>query len=201
MLVGCVIYYEDCLDLLERCFTSLRARVDRLVAVDGAYESFPHDLPWSSEAHLQVAKRYADVLWSTGVPWADEIEKRNSYLEHCDPGDWVLVLDADEELHGRLPVLDEAQVGYNVTLHQDWLQPRPVFRFFRMSEGLHYRGAHNALFDAEGRLLNHEVTETLPNLNIEHHAWKRPAERVSAKGIYVRALAERERAFREEYKL
>ena len=200
-VVGCTIFYDDNLDLLERCLASLRARVDTLVAVDGAFASFPHERASSSEAHLQVARRYADVLWTTGVPWHDEVEKRNAYLEHVDNGDWALVLDADEELHGELGELDSRQVGYDLLLHQSWLKPRGVFRLFQKWPGVRYKGAHNAVFNARGDLLNLASAGTLPGLTIEHHTWERPPARVEAKGVYIRALAERERAFREEHRL
>jgi hypothetical protein len=44
----------------------------------------------------------AEIVQPPGHAWRDEIEQRNAYFQG-DPGDWYLVLDADERVSGALP--------------------------------------------------------------------------------------------------
>lgn len=71
---------------LARCLTSVEGLVDEIVVVDTG----------SDDDSREVARAHGAI--SVEFPWVDDFAAaRNVALEHCR-GDWVLQLDADEEV-------------------------------------------------------------------------------------------------------
>lgn len=198
MIYGCVIVYNDA-GFLEGSLQSLKGKVDRIVVVDGAYAKFPHEIAYSTDKSLEIARKLADIVIETKNPWATEQQKRNSYLL-ASPGDYYFVLDADEKLEGDLSSLSEEPFGYEVTIERGDFPLMTIFRCFKHQRGLHYYGTHHALW-LDGVLLNNQEKQTLSSGRIIHLTDQRTRERVMEKGIYYRDLLEAERSFRSEWKL
>ncbi|HLJ82330.1 MAG TPA: glycosyltransferase [Ktedonobacterales bacterium] len=79
---------RDAEQTLERACASVRPHVDELVIVDTG----------STDRTVEIAAGYADTL--VGFQWCDDFAAaRQHAFDHCT-GDWVMHLDADDELHG-----------------------------------------------------------------------------------------------------
>ena len=200
MLVGCMIFYDEAW-ILKRTLKALKERVGKVIAVDGPYEHFPHEKTRSVDGSCDIAEQLADVVIlpdrrSNG--WHDEMEKRNSYLKFVRPGDWVVVVDADEELQGAFPRLHGQ--AYRIRMHE---RSDPVtmelFRVFKMGSDTRYVGAHFCVFEDE-TLLNNVPMSVLKGVDLVHHRLDRPRERSKRKGPYLDWLKEHEREFRETWK-
>lgn len=205
-IVACAIVWNEEM-LLPGCLESLVGQVDQVVVVDGAYEAFPHDVPWSTDGTEQVARAYG-ARWVEPpergtVPWLSEIEKRNASLEAAREvgGEWALVIDADERLVGALPRLER---GAFYALEA--FEGRPAWRNWsvRVFElaGARYEGAHCAAWQ-EGRLLRPgEGVQVEPGAcRLMHLAALRTEERKWAKAAYYLELGRAEEAYRREHGL
>jgi len=143
---------------------------------------------------------------STGdfKPWDHEYIKRNKYLVGKD-GDYYFVIDADERLVNRIEMDSLQKDAYNVMIERDDnTVPYPILRIFKHSPGIHYAGAHHAIFinDILQRAKN---VDNLPGAKLAHaHVIriKRDPMRALAKGAYYRHLTgQEEAAFRTQYGL
>ena len=165
--------------------------------VDGAYCCFPFDMPYSTDGTLRIAAELADEVIPTSAPWETEIVKRNQYLVG-QPGDYYLVVDADEEFVGEIPDLE--QDDYQIELRRtDPVGPYSIYRLFKHRDGIRYNGTHHALFVGD-KFLNRRDLPVVKGCHLIHHM-DRPRERVEAKGVYYRRLKEQEAPFRAEYGL
>lgn len=197
MLIGVVSFYNE-IQFLERCLRSLRGKADFIVGIDGAYISFPHDKPWSTDGTIELARKYADKVITTEKAWESQIVKRNQYLIGKE-GDWYLMIDGDEEIAGSLEGY-ETKDDWNISLYRtDGVPMYPVYRLFRHRQGMRYFGTHHCLMIG-GEILNKRKMPSMPNCNIVHYNAERPRARREAKGEYYRSRTE-EREFREINKI
>jgi hypothetical protein len=158
----------------------------RVVVIDGAYRSFPHEVPWSTDGTLEIAERFGCEVVRVDRPWDDQVAKRTVALAYGT----VFIIDADELLTG-VPVPDRGDCGWveicNPTLYGDsYRQPR----LFHAGPGWHYGGRHHWVYDAAGRLVAghgqpgesfHHYDLPVMLHNVRH--WRDP-ERLAAKTEY-----------------
>ncbi|MDQ7788611.1 MAG: glycosyltransferase family 2 protein, partial [Clostridia bacterium] len=134
---------------LGRCLNSVRDVVDEMIVIDTG----------SSDGTANIARSLGARVYS--FVWNDNFsDARNSSLEMAT-GDWILFLDADEELapesHDALRSLvnDETVDGYFVKIinylgNEGWTETCPdiVFRLFRNRPEYRFRGAiHEQIAD------------------------------------------------------
>jgi hypothetical protein len=106
-LIACLNLYNEA-PWIERVLAALRENgVDCAIAVDGAYQGFPHEQWWSSDGMLDVLREHSRDGWLHLVPapangWPGQEVKRTAYLRVADmiaqPGDWLVQVDGDEVL-------------------------------------------------------------------------------------------------------
>ena len=196
-------YNEE--QMVERCLKSLRSQVDVLVYVDGAYQKFPHDKPYSTDNSIEIAYSYCDTMVTVDKPWVDEVNKRNVYLL-ADPGDLYIVLDCDEELNGVVwESIKEARKSkpgaqdFKIDFHR---KVHPIMslcsRVFFHRRGIHYYGAHNALFVGNALLNQIDQPVLKADCYVEHYTDDKPQHREDTKREYYRRLRDHEREFRQE---
>lgn len=107
-IVALLNWYEEPAAWLAETVASLKF-CDHLIAVDGPYALFPGALrkPASAPDQIETIQRVAAGLrlgCTIHVPrqpwWGNEVEKRNFMFQlgnpMTEPGDWYLVIDADE---------------------------------------------------------------------------------------------------------
>ena len=211
MLWGCVNAYQDA-DALRATLPALAAIVDRLVLVDGAYKDFPRfdSTTWSStDATREIARDHGALLVEA-TPGIDEPAKRTRYFVG-EPGDWYLVVDADELACGAidksfLPLsdVDDYWVAF-ADEDAPWQvdRGRRVFRLHRHRPGMRYVGTHHALHVPDAseprgvRLVLDEGLPAIPGLRLAHVKDRvRPRWREEPKTVYYERLKADEYAFR-----
>jgi hypothetical protein len=93
----------------------------------------------------------------------DEIEKRNAYLDHVAPGDWLFIIDGDEIPFGHLDLLkgmlaqEKAYVvnvlEYDSDIKTCEAKRRP--RLVRKLEGMEYKHNHYSIIHREKNTFLH----------------------------------------------
>ena len=95
MSLSAAIIVKDEADRLDACLTSLRGLVDEIVVVDTG----------STDRSVAVAEQHGAVV--AHEPWqGDFAVPRNRSLDLVT-GDWVLYVDADEQVQGDFAVVRE----------------------------------------------------------------------------------------------
>ncbi|SBO44804.1 glycosyltransferase [Cyanobium sp. NIES-981] len=129
---------------LEACLSSVAGFVDEMVLLDTG----------STDATVSIAQRCGAVVHS--LPWpGDFAPARNEALRHVS-GDWVLVLDADEQLleSARRPLRQLLQepdlLLVNLLRFERGARQSPyssVSRLFRRHPAIQWSGAYHAQVD------------------------------------------------------
>ena len=158
---------------LSRCLNSVSSIVNEIIVVDTG----------STDSTCEIAYQYGAIIHR--FPWNDNFsDARNASLELAQ-GDWILFLDADEELSPDsreiLIHLIENQnaEGYFVKImnhlgKEGWIETVPdlVFRLFRNKKEYRFRGAiHEQIADVileENPKARYQVAE---DLIIIHHGY------------------------------
>jgi hypothetical protein len=103
-IAAAICWYDEPLEHLRRVVASVAPLVDRIVAFDGRWESFPPDRYWVPQ-HDDMAAILGALPIDTLVhaaprqPWPSQAAKRTAlYRAASVDADWVLVIDADEAL-------------------------------------------------------------------------------------------------------
>lgn|GEM_PF-2662892 len=199
-----LITYND-MPLLQTCIESAIDHVDRIVAIDGVFQDFPHftgEPGYSTDGTLAYLSGLDKEVSLSICPDLSEVEKRNMYLiGGCD---WYLALDADEWVENPevLDDLPDQDVLFCPVLREGG-STHFYPRLFRHFEGLHYEGLHYRLVDSESRLICdiREAGEGYRSerfgLTIRHDREKRSKERIKAKHRYYQVLTEKEKTVKE----
>lgn len=120
-IIGTISFYNEKKGI-ERILTSIYQFCDTIVCIDGAYASFPHKRPWSTDGTIKRIKNFPDpdqkiILIHTTTPWKTEVEKRNTFFSFGIPGDWYFIVDGDEELVYNTYGLDKVKYIIKKTTH------------------------------------------------------------------------------------
>lgn len=175
----------------------------KVVAVDGRYEAFPGESPWSDDGTVDIIRELADIVIEcpNGKPWPNEEVKRSAYFVGQE-GDEYLVVDGDEEIVGHVSPDLPTDLDANVELHRDTGQPPyPVFRYHKHDSSLKYHGHHNAIWRG-GSHVPRRLCRTWKegdgtvSFHLLHHTVVRDVDRCKKRGVYYRWLSDRERSFR-----
>jgi glycosyltransferase involved in cell wall biosynthesis/tetratricopeptide (TPR) repeat protein/SAM-dependent methyltransferase len=179
---------------LARCLQSVRGVAWQIVVVDTG----------STDATKEIAQQHGAEVYD--FPWCDDFSAaRNAALEHVR-GDWVLVLDADEELTAegreslqremradnvlayRLPIVDVGKEDEGCSY---------VPRLFRNAPGLFFVGRiHEQVFSSvEVRRRQWGMENRLGSATLLHHGYA--AEVVAERSKLARNLRLLERALDE----
>lgn len=222
-VVALLSWYDEPAAWLAACVTSLRRLpVQHVIAVDGAYLLFPDAGAWSPPEQHQAlietcrAMDYGLTLHTPSHPWAgNEIEKRTHMFRLadtvCEPGDWLLVIDADELVRSAfgfdLEALDDVDVATSMLLQRidplgtrqsaraagnfDWdhTSRSTIRNLFRWTPGITVEGRHYRYQTADGRLLwgdEHDQLEHAADshITIEHRQRERDINRTSRQQTY-----------------
>lgn len=127
---------------LKRCLTSIKNVADEIIVVDTG----------SDDRTVEVAREFTDRIFE--VRWRDDFSKARNFALNKATGDWVLMLDGDEELDpGCITLLREKvdsndSEGYLIKVVNYYdsgngveTAPDVVFRLFRNNRSYRYTGA------------------------------------------------------------
>ena len=156
---------------LDQCLKSVKGLADQIVVVDTG----------STDRTVEIAKEHGAQVHS--FAWCDDFSAaRNVALEHAT-GDWILMLDADEELPSehygalrkllrtdsvmawRLPIIDVGREDEGCCY---------VPRLFRNAPGLFYVGRiHEQVFGSlEARRQEWGLENRLGDAALRHHGYR-----------------------------
>lgn len=166
-IIACTIWYDESPDDLAAMARSLHGFADGMVALDGAFETFPlgDNRPWSpSEQYAALADGCAGeielVLYqpTRAGEWfghrGNEVEKRNASVRMAWGvlgADWVFNVDADMFLEEagdarrQMELTDEDVVISDVEGH-------PTRHIYRYSPGLRHYRSHWIVLNERGML-------------------------------------------------
>ena len=247
-LIFCLNLYDE-EDMLPACLQSIRKYYPdaKIVAVDGAYESFVKQtiaeinfkltmgqnsvakclerftVPVSTDRTLEILKDFGvetiieckKSSEGNPLPWPSEVAKRSQYFVGKD-GDYYFILDGDERVVGSIAQEKLTEDAYTIMLKRDDdTVPYKVLRIFKHQDGIHYEGAHHALWVGD-RLhtkngIFNRMSDRIGDIHnadgvlVEHCQTQRTKLdpiRNMAKGAYYRHLTScEEAAFRAQYRL
>jgi hypothetical protein len=186
MLIVCVCTYNEAA-LIEGAINSLWAfGCQRMIVVDGQWDGFAPTEPYhSTDQTRQIATALgAEIIQPPGRPWLTEHEARSSYFLG-DPGDWYLVLDADERVSGALPSNVPSTAFDGIGAYRDTLNLTP--RLLQQRGVLRYQYTHWTVY-CDDVLLSPVQWD---GWRIEH-AQRKDQERVALKEAFYPARTERE---------
>ena len=180
---------------LDRCLKSLNKIINKqIIIVDTG----------SNDKTIEIAKRYDTQIYQT--KWNNDFsEARNFALQYCT-GDWILILDADEELAPDVSetlIKDFAQsniLGYRLPL-ENIGSPLNGFnyvpRLVRNAPGLHFIGKiHETIFASILVLAKQwNMEQAMGNTKILHHGYT--PDEMQRKGKLKRNLSLYEDALAE----
>lgn len=172
---------------LARCLGSIRSWVDDIVVVDTG----------STDRTVEIAESFGARVFHQ--PWEGDFSKHRNFSIDQATGEWVLIIDADEEFReSDRAVLEQALnnkendiVCLNVfNIYPDRPDTHtflPSVRLFRRALGLRYEGiVHNQLVIPEA------VTMARVNAAIYHYGYGLDAETMTKKLNRTRDLLERQ---------
>ncbi|MEA3428373.1 MAG: glycosyltransferase family 2 protein, partial [Thermodesulfobacteriota bacterium] len=130
---------------LPQCLNSVKDHVDEMIIVDTG----------STDRTIEIAKSYGARVYHH--PWENNFSKHRNQSISYATGDWILIMDADEELDAETVLLlrkvvneaPTAVISFNVrsylengAYYSDGSSPR----LFKNGSGFHYQGyVHNQL--------------------------------------------------------
>lgn len=200
MLIATIVSYNDW-PLIKDCIDSVINKVDKIIIIDGKYRDFPSECWDSTDGTLEyLLGLNIDLISSLN---ADEVGKRNSYLDQLSDGDICLNIDTDEVLMGEIPELT-ADIGIiQIGEEGDRRRHRRTNRYFRYRTGLHYWGKHTLLLDKDDCTFAHldkvgkGYTSQDTKIEFLHNNHKRDYNRIKDKKKYYEILMKREARINE----
>ncbi len=165
---------------LPKCLDSVKDFVDEIIVVDTG----------STDRSVELAKRFNAKIYHH--PWENNFSKARNYSLKYATCDWILILDADEELDAEdapglkaairecdadllyLQVLDKTMEGEIVSISNSE-------RIFRNHLGIKYVGTvHN--------YLKHNGNTKIVNLKLFHYGYNLDEEKMERKFIRTSSL-------------
>jgi hypothetical protein len=185
-LIACIIAYNE-EQLLPQCLTSIVNKVDRIILVEGRIATFPGNEVKSTDRTIEIACDYGCEVIMQSKPYINEAAMRSQYLVG-NPGDWYLMIDADEKCMTDLPNIGDFPTGINAyAINVKMIgSPTQVFRprLFRHIGDMEYREIHDALF-SDGKLVSRpQDTPKLHSIWFAHYHMQREKIRRQQKHDY-----------------
>lgn len=180
--ISCCMMVKDEEKDIRRCLESIKGHVDEIIVVDTG----------STDRTVELVSEYTDKIYHH--PWENDFSKhRNQSISYAS-GDWILILDADEELVNgqdlKRAVLDGEMdsIGFNVydfSGKGELIAVSNSARMFRSGLGIHYEGiVHNKLTGFK----HVKITE----LNINHYGYQQNSEMDHKKFLRTSALLKKQ---------
>ena len=160
-------------ELLPQCLDSVKDHVDEIIVVDTG----------STDRTVEIAETHGAKVYHH--PWENNFSKHRNQSISYATGDWILIMDADEELdagtvHLLRKVIHEAPtsvISFNVRSYMGngaYYTEGNSTRLFKNGLGFHYKGyVHNQLV-ARGKA-------TPSSIVLWHHGYDIPDEQLDAK--------------------
>jgi glycosyltransferase involved in cell wall biosynthesis len=157
---------------LGRCLASAQAWVDEMIVVDTG----------SGDETVSIAKSFgANVDY---FEWCNDFASARNYSLSLATGEWILVLDADEELFPQPGYTDDWRTTPDLLAWQinlwdadarEGLTSMATLRLFRNHPDLVYVGRYHEALLYQGQPIPTEQTQPLTSLGIRHYGYSQAA--------------------------
>jgi hypothetical protein len=130
-IYACYIVYNEA-DKIAISLNSILPYVDKVIMVDGAFKSYPHDNPQSTDGTKAVAEKICGdkLIWiDCSKAWISEGTKRNEYLKYIPEGAWFYILDADTIWFGDIKSLSD-KIRINDTIDGNYIGWVKLLNFY-----------------------------------------------------------------------
>jgi len=152
---------------LPRCLASIQPYVDEIIVVDTG----------SEDKTVEVARQYRAQV--KHFSWCDDFAAARNYAISQAAGDWILMLDGDEELvveaqDWRNQLTQDSNILAYRLLLSDIHQPittLPTLRLFRNLPELRYTGRYHEQLKYHNQLIKDSAIKTLPAVKILHYGY------------------------------
>jgi hypothetical protein len=166
----CKVYNSERMGL-KKCLDSLNG-IESIILCDGRYPdsawgtSDPGQLEYfrkryppgneSTDNSREIAKAYSNILWLKPPEqgWTSETEKMNYALKYIPDDNWVLLIDPDETLVGRIetafPPSQCDVIGMRVVDMEG--HSLYYYRLFKKKKGVSF-ATHHSLFLEQGGII------------------------------------------------
>ena len=175
---------------MQDWYQHLSPHVDRIVAIDGRIVGMPGDSAYSSDRSHAILGSAPDInSFSQSEPWASEQAKRSAYLVG-QPGDWYVVVDADEmlmeggSLYDAIDSLEGTPHEFAQIRVVGYGADRLAGRVFRHQEGMCYQHRHFWLAVDDEIVWKGDTGPVLEDVYLQHRKSERSPERVKARASY-----------------
>jgi hypothetical protein len=155
-LVACLNTWND-RPALEQTVPSWREAVDHVIVVDGSYPTTGERTLSADGTREYLVSQFPSIEF-VDMPGTSQCDKRTAYLERGQPGDYLIIIDADERLvrADSLDALPDCDIGWvriQSTLYaREYGQPRVI----KWRAGLHYWGRHHWMYCYDRLLCTHQ---------------------------------------------
>lgn len=184
-IIACYSIYNEAENII-RSLNSVASFCDRIVILDGAFESYPHKFAsgGSDDGTVELVREWLLQWKGEGFlalprsPWPNQQFKRSSYFRFGDPGDWFFVIDGDEEVVDGQDEIHEFLTG--IKPETDGILVREIIqkgegrevvrwpglapRLIRFKPGLRYSETYRLIVNVE------TITEW-PQFTMRHHRY------------------------------
>ena len=196
-LVACVNVWND-INALRRTASSWMRYVDHIIAVDGAYKETGYSLSTDGTREFFQALKNVTLVDAPGL---DQCAKRTTYFNLAREGDYLLIVDADEQLiEGHsLNSIPECDVGWIRISSSMYKRTYGQPRLIRWQPNLHYRGRHHWIYCGDRLLCTHQyggngfAHRTMRATLINQRRLGRSTERIAVKNSHHSRQVEVER--------
>lgn len=171
-------------DNLARCLDSTMDIVDEIIIVDTG----------STDSTIEIAESYGARVFNH--PWEGNFSKARNYsLKHATC-DWILILDADEELNNDdIPIIKEVTENndclavsfiiknkYKNSTQEGYAQ---MVRLFKNSYGIYYKGIVHNTIHYSGKCL-------YSSIKIIHHGYNLSEDKMEEKFLRTSTLLKKQ---------
>lgn len=179
-------------DNLARCLASVQPCVDEIIVVDTG----------SEDGTPEIARQYGAKVGY--FEWCDDFAAARNYALSLVTGEWILVLDADEELVVRSADFRETLKSHPEALAysiirievkpQAGMTPLHMTRLFRNLPEIRYVGRFHEQIQYQNRSLSDSEASSLDSVRVLHHAnsHQQVAAKVVNRNIPILELARQE---------
>ena len=169
---------------LRRCLDSVRDSVDEIIVVDTG----------STDRTVEIAESYGARIFNH--PWEGSFSKARNYSLKYATCDWILILDADEELKREdAPRLRDITKNNEIKIvsfvinnkYKDSTQEghAQMVRLYRNFNGVHYKGiVHNAIQYSDKCFYS--------SMTVIHHGYNLSEEKMDEKFIRTSTLLKKQ---------
>lgn len=177
---------------LARCLASVQPYVDEIIVVDTG----------SEDGTPEIASQYKAKVGY--FEWCDDFAAARNYALSLVTGEWILVLDADEELVVRSADFRETlksqpeALAYSIirteASHQAAMTPLHMTRLFRNLPEIRYVGRFHEQIQYQNRSFSDSEVSSLDSARVLHHAntHQQVAAKVVNRNIPILELARQE---------